>query len=125
MSATIKYERNKQSRKQRRVFETLHYNIYNVEQTSLATITIRLSLVTKTTLFDFNNRAFKAFVESLPVLCLAADRDFITTYVNLFYKNIHNITLDEAVGKHIKDIIGEEGFNDNLDYYRNTCGNYC
>ncbi|MBE1299251.1 MAG: diguanylate cyclase [Alteromonadaceae bacterium] len=73
-----------------------------------------------TTLFDFNNRAFKAFVESAPVLCLAADRDFITTYVNPFYKKIHNITLDEAVGKHIKDIIGEEGFNDNLDYYRKT-----
>ncbi|WP_338291140.1 sensor domain-containing diguanylate cyclase [Planctobacterium marinum] len=61
--------------------------------------------------------AFKAFVESAPVLCLAADRDFITIYVNPFYEHVHNVTLEQAVGKHIKDIIGEEGFQDNLEYY--------
>ena len=64
--------------------------------------------------------AFKAFVESAPVLCLAADRDFITFYVNPFYREVHDITLEEAKGKHIKDIIGEEGFNDNLKHYNKT-----
>ena len=70
--------------------------------------------------FDLTNLAFKTFVESAPVLCLAADKNFITSYVNPFYKQVHNITLEEAVGKHIKDIIGEEGFNDNLAHYNKT-----
>lgn len=70
--------------------------------------------------FNFNDAAFKTFVESAPVLCLAADKNFITTYVNPFYLQIHNISLHDAVGKHIKDIIGEEGFNDNLVHYEKT-----
>lgn len=62
----------------------------------------------------------RTFVESSPVLCLAADKNFITTYVNPFYLQIHNIHQHQAVGKHIRDIIGEEGFNDNLCYYQRT-----
>lgn len=69
---------------------------------------------------DIRDFAFKTFVESAPVLCLAADTDYITTYVNPFYKQIHNISQDEAVGKHIKDIIGDEGFYDNLPHYEKT-----
>lgn len=69
---------------------------------------------------DINDFAFKTFVESAPVLCLAANADYITTYVNPFYKKVHNITQEEAVGKHIKDIIGDEGFYDNLPHYEKT-----
>lgn len=66
---------------------------------------------------DFLNVTFKTFVESAQVLCLAADTNFITTYINPFYRKVHNITIEQAVGKHIKEIIGEEGFNDNVAYY--------
>ena len=69
---------------------------------------------------DILDGTFKTFVESAPVLCLAADTNFITFYVNPFYKKVHNITLEQAKGKHIKDIIGEEGFSDNLKYYNQT-----
>ncbi|MDA7816853.1 PAS domain S-box protein [Sulfurimonas sp.] len=71
--------------------------------------------------FDYT---FKNFVESAPVLCLAADSNFITTYVNPFYEKIHNITLEQAIGKHIRDIIGEEGFHDNLEYYKRALKGY-
>lgn len=64
--------------------------------------------------------AFKTFVESAPVLCLAADTDFITHYVNPFYLEVHNISIAEACGKHIQEIIGEEGFSDNLPFYEQT-----
>ena len=66
---------------------------------------------------ELENETFKTFIESAQVLCLSADKNFITTYVNPFYEKVHNITLNNAVGKHIKEIIGEEGFNDNLSYY--------
>ncbi len=66
---------------------------------------------------ESQNDIFKIFVDSAPVLCLSSDKNFITTYVNPYYEKIHNITLKDAVGKHIKEIIGEEGFIDNLDYY--------
>lgn len=69
---------------------------------------------------DFIDTTFKTFVESAQVLCLAADTNFITFYVNPFCRTVHNITLEQAVGKHIKDIIGEEGFNDNLEHYNKT-----
>lgn len=69
---------------------------------------------------EIYHNTFKTFVESAPILCLAADSSFITFYVNPFYQKIHNTTLEEAKGKHIKDIIGEEGFNDNLEYYNRT-----
>ena len=68
----------------------------------------------------FSQWAFKTFVETAPVLCLAADRQYITQYVNPYYRQIHQVTLAQAVGKHIKEIIGEEGFNDNLPYYEKT-----
>ncbi len=62
----------------------------------------------------------KTFVESAKVLCLAADENLITFYVNPYYEQIHSITLDEAKGKHISEIIGKEGFNDNVDCYKKT-----
>lgn len=66
------------------------------------------------------DNVFKTFIETAPVLCLAADTNFIIFYVNRYYEEVHNISIEEARGKHIKDIIGEEGFNNNIKYYKET-----
>ena len=63
------------------------------------------------------NEALRTLIESAPVLCVMADCDFSITFVNPFFNKVHNAPSDIAIGKHIKDLIGEEGFHNNLPQF--------
>lgn len=60
---------------------------------------------------------FQQFVESADVLFFAVDEHMRYIYINPFFEKTHNLTLQDAVGKHFKDVIGEEGFQNNLKRY--------
>jgi len=38
-------------------------------------------------------------------------------YVNPFFEKIHNLKLKDVIGKHFIDVIGEDGFQNNLKHY--------
>jgi diguanylate cyclase (GGDEF)-like protein/PAS domain S-box-containing protein len=61
--------------------------------------------------------AFKQLIESAPVLFYIADKKLKFTYINTFFSKVHNISQQEAIGLHISEVIGLEGFNGNLKNY--------
>ncbi|WP_455755685.1 diguanylate cyclase [Sulfurimonas sp.] len=60
---------------------------------------------------------YKQFVESADVLFFAVDKDMHYIYINPFFEMVHNITLKDAIGKHFRDVIGNDGFNNNVHRY--------
>ncbi|MFT6142094.1 MAG: diguanylate cyclase (GGDEF)-like protein/PAS domain S-box-containing protein [Psychromonas sp.] len=62
--------------------------------------------------------AFKQLVESAPILFYVADKNLKFTYINPFFSKIHHISQQQAVGLHISEVIGIDGFNGNLKNYK-------
>ncbi|WP_289028925.1 sensor domain-containing diguanylate cyclase [uncultured Paraglaciecola sp.] len=61
---------------------------------------------------------FRQFVETAPILYFSVDRDLNYTYINPFFAEVHNLTQQQAIGLNISDVIGADGFNDNLKHYK-------
>jgi len=60
---------------------------------------------------------YKQFVESADVLFFAVDKDMHYIYINPFFERVHKITLKDAIGKHFREVIGNDGFNSNFHRY--------
>ena len=60
---------------------------------------------------------YKQFVESADVLFFAVDKDMHYIYINPFFEKVHKLTLKDAIGKHFRDVIGNDGFNNNVHHY--------
>lgn len=67
---------------------------------------------------------FEQLVESAPVLCYAVDRRLRYTYINPFFATVHDIAPQAAVGKHIADVIGQSGFDNNAGHYARVLGGH-
>lgn len=63
-------------------------------------------------------QTYKQLTDSAPILCFSVDCDLRYTYVNPFFSKVHGISLQEALGKTIEQVIGQEGFLSNLPRYK-------
>lgn len=61
---------------------------------------------------------FEQLIDSAPLLFFSVGRDLTYTYINPFFSEIHNISQQQAVGMHMSEVIGDEGFNNNLPHYK-------
>ncbi|WP_089137803.1 sensor domain-containing diguanylate cyclase [Vibrio rumoiensis] len=61
---------------------------------------------------------FEQLIDSAPLLFFSVGCDLTYTYINPFFAEVHNIDQQKAVGMHMSEVIGEEGFNNNLPHYK-------
>ena len=64
------------------------------------------------------NKIHNKLVEIAPILIFAVDNDLRYTYINPFFAETHNISQQQAIGLHISDVIGQDGFNQNQQHYK-------
>lgn len=67
---------------------------------------------------DIALESYKQLAETAPVLFYVVDEDLKYTYINSFFSRVHSISQQEAIGLSIADVIGEDGFTQNLPHYR-------
>jgi len=60
---------------------------------------------------------FNLVNSAAPVLCYFADTSLSFRYANHYFKNIHDISPDNMVGRSIREVIGLDGFRTNRDRY--------
>lgn len=61
---------------------------------------------------------FRQLAETAPILFYAVDTDLRYTYINPFFAKTHAVTQQDAVGRCIAEVIGEDAYAANLVHYR-------
>lgn len=67
---------------------------------------------------------YKQLAESVPALCYVADNNLHFRYINPFFSQVHGITQEAAIGKHISEVIGQQGYKNNLENYKKVLGGH-
>jgi diguanylate cyclase (GGDEF)-like protein/PAS domain S-box-containing protein len=69
------------------------------------------------------NNKFEQFSECAPILFFSVDVMLKYTYINPHFAKVHNLQQNHAIGKHIRNVIGEAGYHANaIHYERVLCG---
>ncbi len=89
------------------------FPVYDAEQNIFALGTIShdiTALKQAAELARANERRLRMVADSLPAIVVHIDAELRFTFVNRFYCEWHGMTPDEVLGRHIKDVIGEQSF---------------